>query len=307
MRRLPPLNAVRAFEAAARHLNFNRAAEELHVTPSAVSHQIRGLEEFLGVPLFRREGRQVALTPEAENYLLAVREGLERIAAATERLTAAQAAGVLTLSVAPSFATPWLVPRLAAFQLAHPAIEVRLISALDLVDFTRSDVDAAIRYGLGKWPGLRSHRLFAEELVPVASPALRDGSPPLRRPEDLRQATLLHVLWRLGQWRMWLGVAGVSGIDAERGPKFQTTPLALEAAMAGQGVAIADPRLVAENLKSGRLVTLFDVVLPSESAYYFVYPETRADSPAIAAFRDWLLAEVAASAREGGLTPADSV
>lgn len=295
MRRLPPLNAIRMFEAAARYLNFNRAAGELHVTPSAVSHQIRLLEKFLGVKLFLRQSRQVALTPQGENYLAAIHEALERIGAATERATATGAAGPLTLSVAPAFASPWLVPRLAGFQLAHPDIEVRLISSLDLVDFTQSDVDVAVRYGLGHWLGLRSHRLFSEELVSLCSPGLRKGPPVLRRPADLRSATLLHVLSRMGQWRTWLALAGVKGIEAEQGPKFHTTPLALEAAVASQGVVIADRRLVTPYIESGRLVVLFDAPLPSESAYYLVYPEERAGNPRVAAFRKWLLSEVASA------------
>ncbi len=300
MRRLPPLNAIRMFEAAARRLNFQRAATELHVTPSAVSHQIRLLEKFLGVPLFRRQGRQVALTPRGESYLAVIHEALERISAATERLTSPGALRTLTASVAPAFASPWLIPRLAGFQLIHPDIEVRLISSLEFADFTASDVDAAVRYGLGRWPGLRSHRLFSEELVPVCAPALRKGAQALRRPADLRTATLLHVLSRLGQWRTWLTLAKVKGVEAEQGPKFQTTPLALEAAVAGQGVAIADRRLVEPYLTSRRLAVLFDVPLPSASAYYLVYPESRANDPRIEAFRDWLLEEVKDS---GGSEP----
>jgi LysR family glycine cleavage system transcriptional activator len=182
MRRLPPLNALRFFEAAARHSSFLHAAKELHVTASAISHQIRTLEEFVGTPLFRRDGRQVLLTHEGENYLQAVREGLALLAAATDRLVAPRSSGILTLSVAPAFATPWLVPRLAAFQLKHPDIEVRLISSLDLVDFSKSDVDAAIRYGAGRWPGLQSHRLFSDDLVPVASHP-SEGSRTLQTPQ----------------------------------------------------------------------------------------------------------------------------
>jgi LysR family glycine cleavage system transcriptional activator len=292
MRRLPPLNALRFFEAAARHSSFLRAAKELHVTASAISHQIRALEEFVGIPLFHRDGRQVLLTQEGETYLQAVREGLALLAAATDRIVAPLSGGVLTLSVAPSFATPWLVPRLAGFQIKHPDLEVRLISSLDLVDFSKSDVDAAIRYGTGGWPGLRSHRLFSEELIPVASPAFRNRHKRLRTPADLAQVTLLHVLPRLGQWRMWFAAAGVVGVDAEKGPKFQTTPLALEAALAGHGVAIADRGLIAEYLRSSRLVALFELPLPSERAYYLVYPEGRSGNPAIDAFREWLLAEI---------------
>jgi LysR family transcriptional regulator, glycine cleavage system transcriptional activator len=291
MRRLPPLNTLLSFESAARHASFQRAAKELHVTASAVSHQIKALEKFLDVALFRRGGRQVQLTREGENYLVAVREGLKLIATATERIHATRAGGVLTLSVAPSFASPWLVPRLAGFQLDHPELEVRLTSSIDLVDFAKSDVDAAVRYGAGRWPGLNSCRLFSEELIPVASPQLRIGKKRLLKPTDLRQATLLHVMSRLGQWRMWLAAAGITDIDAERGPRFHSTPLALEAAIAGHGVAIADRGLIANHIRSGELIALFDIVLPTEFAYYLVYPKGREDDPNIAVFRQWLLAE----------------
>ncbi len=295
IRRLPPLNSLRSFEAAARHASFLRAARELHVTPSAISHQIRALEKFLGVELFRRDGRQVQLTREGENYLQAVREGLMLIAAATGRIGSSRPGGVLTLSVAPAFATPWLAPRLAGFQLQHPELEVRHSSSIELVDLRKSDVDAAVRYGAGRWPGLRSHRLFAEELIPVASPRLRLGRKRLRKPADLHEAPLLHVMSRLGEWRMWLSAAGVADVDVERGPKFHTTPLALEAAIAGNGVAIADRRLVADHLRGGRLVAPFDIVLPREFAYYLVYPQSRVGDPNIAVFREWLLGEIAES------------
>jgi len=297
-RRLPPLNSLRTFESAARHASFLRAARELHVTPSAISHQIRALEKFLGVALFRRDGRQVQLTREGENYLQGVREGLTLIAAATGRIASSRAGGVLTLSVAPSFANPWLAPRLAGFQLQHPELEVRLSSSIEVVDFKKSDVDAAVRYGAGRWPGLESHRLFAEELVPVASPKLRVGKKRLRKPADLRGATLLQVMQRLGEWRVWLTAAGVSDIDSVGGPKFHTTPLALEAAIAGHGVAIADRTLVADYLRSGKLIAPFDLVLPREYAYYLVYPQSRANDPNISVFREWLLAEAAAGGPE---------
>ncbi len=295
IRRLPPLNSLRSFEAAARHASFLRAARELNVTPSAISHQIRALEKFLGVALFHRDGRQVQLTREGEHYLQAVREGLTLIAAASGRIDRSRPGGVLTLSIAPAFATPWLAPRLAGFQLQHPELEVRHSSSMELVDFKKSDVDAAVRYGAGRWPGLRSHRLFAEALMPVASPRLRLGRKRLRKPADLREATLLHVMSRLGEWRMWLSAAGVTDVDAERGPKFHTTPLALEAAIAGHGVAIADRRLVADHLRGGRLVAPFDIVLPREFAYYLVYPQSRGSDPNIAVFREWLLVEAAES------------
>ncbi len=301
MRRLPPLNAVHTFEAAARHLSFHRAAEELHVTPSAVSHQVRALEEFLGVRLFNRLARQVVLTTEGQIYLPPVRAALDQIHSATERVAAAKDRGPLTMSVSPTFATGWLVPRLSRFQVAHPSIEVRLNlvrSTTEPADFSRSDVDLVIRYGNQDNPGLRSIRLIVEELLPVCSPALLDAPTPLRRPQDLRHVTLLHALPRVDQWRQWLTAAGVGGVNAERGPKFHNTPLTLEGAIAGMGVALADRRLVARELKSGRLVAPFDITLPSESAYYLIYPQEREDNPNIAAFRDWLLGEVARSRDE---------
>lgn len=300
MRRIPPLSAVQTFEAAARHLSFQRAAQELHVTPSAVSHQVRSLEQFLGTRLFRRLTRQVVLTPEGQAYLPAIRTALDQIQTATARITASRSGGPLTMSVAPTFATGWLVPRLPHFQVAHPSIEVRI--SLDRstthVDFTHSDVDLAIHYGEIKQAGLRNHRLITEELVPVCSPALLEGDRALKQPDDLTHATLLHALPRLGQWHMWLSAAGIIGVDAERGPKFHNTPLTLQAAAAGMGVALTDRRLVAKELEGGRLVIPFEIVRPGKSAYYLVYPQDRADNGKLAAFREWLLTEVG-KVREG--------
>jgi len=291
MKRLPPLNAVRTFEAAGRHLSFNAAADELAITPSAVSHQIRALEEHLGIKLFSRERRQVRLTEEGQAFLPDVRAGLERIAEATERVTSG-AEGPLTMSLAPSFAVRWLMPRLPGFQAAYPEIEVRMISVVDSVDFTVSDVDVAVRFGLGGWPGLTAHRLLSEELVPVCSPALLKGEAKLERPQDLAAFTLLHASSRMGEWRMWLSAAGVTGIDPERGPKFHNVALALTAAESAMGVAIADRGMLAGDIEAGRLVAPIDFELPSESAYYLVYPVANGDRPKIAAFRDWLLEEV---------------
>ena len=298
MRRLPPLNAVQTFEAAARHLSFQRAAQELHVTPSAVSHQIRALEEFLGVRLFIQRARRVSLTTEGQAYLPPIRAALDQVRAATERIATGREAGPLTMNVSPSFAAGWLVPRLARFQIAQPSIEVRLNlvrSAEVLVDFARSDVDLAIRHGDVDRPGLQKHRLIAEELVPVCSPALLHGERALKQPEDLKQSTLLHALPRLDEWQLWLEAAGIKGVNAQRGPKFHNTPLTIEAAVAGMGVALSDPRLVAEELESGRLVIPFDIALTGDSAYYLIYPQERRDHPKLVAFREWLLAEVSKS------------
>lgn len=295
MRRLPPLHAVQTFEAAARHLSFQRAAAELHVTPSAVSHQIRALEDFLGTRLFERRGRHVLLTPEGQTYLPAVRAALNQIQAATERVAATRGVGPLTMGVVAPFAMGWLVPRLPDFQRAYADVEVRLslITSADPIDFGRSDLDLVIRFGALEQAGVRNHRLINEELVPVCSPALLQRRP-LQRPEDLREATRLHVLPRLDRWRRWLSLAGVSEAHAERGPKFDNTPLALEAAEAGLGVAIADRHLVAGEIADGRLVIPFDIRLPGRGAYYLAYPEEHAEKPKIVAFREWILRELAA-------------
>lgn len=294
MARLPPLNAVRVFEAAARLGSFNHAAEELHVTPSAVSHQVRALEEYLGVKLFRRLTRQVRLTSEGRLYLGPVRDALEQIRLATEQIARDRYSGPLTISAAPSFTVGWLMPRLSEFQLAHPDIEVRLNASVELVDLTRSDVDVGIRSGSRAWPGLRAHRLMAEELVPVCSPRLLEPAGALGKPADLVGATLLHELPRMGQWRSWLSVAGVQHPDPDRGPKFQNQVLAVEAAVAGMGVALANRRFVESRLREGRLVVPFEADFASECVYYLVYPEARAEQPKIAAFRDWLLEAAAA-------------
>ena len=223
---LPPPNAVRAFEAAARHQSFNRAAKELHVTPSAISHQISSLEAFLKVQLFDRMTRQVELTSEGQSYLPPLREALDKINTATEQLRSKTRTTPLTMSAVPAFTSRWLVPWLPAFQIAHPEIEVRLITTVEMVDFSRSDVDLAIRRGSWSWPGLESHYLMTVRLVPVCSPALIEKKP-LRRPEDLRDHTLLDVLPVFGEWRAWLDAVGVTDIDADHGPKFLDYLLAL--------------------------------------------------------------------------------
>ena len=289
MNRFPPLKALRVFEAAARTESFNLAAEALNVTPSAVSHQVKSLEGYLGVRLFQRRSRQVVLTPEGRSYLVPIRNALEEIRIATEQLRRGETTGTLTLSSAPSFAVGWLMPRLPQFQLEHPEIEVRLTSSVELVDFTGSDVDVAIRTGKGTWPKLRGHRLMAEELIPVCSPALSRQGRGLRRPEDLREATLIHELARLGQWRSWLAAVGVEGVDAERGPKLQGATMVVEAAVAGLGVAIASRSMLEKHLEDGRLVVPFDVEVPTESAYYLAYPEERENNAKIIGFKDWIL------------------
>ena len=292
-RRLPPLNALRAFEAAARHLSFTRAADELHVTQTAISHQIKALEERLGVRLFRRLPRGLLLTEEAQRYLPPVRDAFDRIAAATEQLAAGGSGGRLTVSVLPSFAAKWLVPRLGRFRAAHPDLDLRISASSQLVDFARDDVDIAIRMGRGRYPGLRVDRLFGESMVPVCAPELLSGPHPLRRPEDLRHHVLLHDDDHTG-WQLWLELAGVEGVDPRRGPIFTDSAMVVQAAAEGQGVALARRVLAAGDLAAGRLVQPFEVSVPHDLAYYLVSPEATAEQPRIRAFRAWLLAEAEA-------------
>jgi LysR family glycine cleavage system transcriptional activator len=297
--RLPPLNALRAFEAAARHLSFTKAAAELLVTQAAISHQIKALEDHLGCRLFRRIGRTLLLTDEGQALLPHVHGAFEELAAGLRRLEHCRAAGVLTLSVMPSLAATWLVPRLRDFRARHPEIELHLSATDLLVDFERDPIDAAIRYGLGSWPGVRAERLFAAPLIPVCSPALLTGPPPLQIPADLAAHTLLHAVNSLDEWRMWLLGAGASTIEPERGLRFATSALALQAAVAGMGVAIGRPPLIAEDLAAGRLVAPFAFELPSDCGYYLATPAARQDPPKVQALRRWLLAAAAAEVLPG--------
>ena len=242
--------------------------------------------------MFRRLNRRVALTDEGAAYLPAVSAALDQIAVATDRVAAAGNAGPLTMSLAPSFAVRWLVPRLPSFQQAHPEIEVRVISTIKSSDFETTDIDVAVRFGTGDWPGLEAFLILREELVPVCSPALLDKDHPLEKPEDLANFNLIQTQSRAGEWRQWLTAAGVTGVDAERGPHFQHVGLAINAAEAGVGVAIADRGMLETELATGRLVAPIDFEITHDSAFYLVYPTSYADRPKVAAFRDWLLAEI---------------
>lgn len=300
---LPSLNGLRAFEAAARHLSFTAAAEELHVTQTAISHQIRRLEDQLGRRLFARGHRSLMLTPDAEAYLPAVRAAFEDLRQATARLQRLGRDDVLTVSTTASLAAKWLVTRVAAFQDAHPGIEVRITTSSQLVDFRRDQVDMAVRYGRGIWPGLRAAWLMAEDIFPVCSPALLRGMKPLRRPEDLAQHTLLHVTTSREDWQMWLTAAGLPRSIAERrGLTFDQSFMAMQAAIEGLGVALGRSRFVETDIAAGRLVAPFDVRLPTDAGYYVVAPEHTAETTRIALFRDWLISSTRpeASAPEAG-------
>ena len=295
-RRLPPLNALKSFEAAARHESFTRAAEELCVTQGAVSHQVKALEDELGVRLFARERQRLAITEAGRDYLAVVRDALDRIALGTERLLQRQNAGVLTVSTSPDFAAKWLVSRLGAFVETHPEIDLRISASLHHVDFAREDVDLAVRHGDGRWPGLDAVRLTAEELFPVCSPAL---AAKLKKPSDLRKVSLLHLEGRQG-WTTWLDAAGVDAAGLSHGPSFNRASMLIDAAVDGQGVALARTTLAAADLINGRLVRPLTIALRVPNTYWIVCPQATAALPKIKTFRAWLLAQAAADARRMG-------
>ncbi len=295
-RRLPPLNAIRAFEAAARHLSFTKAAQELFVTQAAISHQIKGLEESLGVQLFRRFNRRLMLTDAGQAYLPPLRTAFDQIAGATDRLHAADETGSLKLSVLPSFAAKWLLPRLSCFRAEHPEIDVLVSATGELADFGRDGVDIAIRYGRGDYPGLTVEHLMDDVVFPVCSPKLLETGPPLREPADLKHHTLLHdptTAKESKDWDSWLKIAGVTGVDTSRGPGFTDASLVIQAAVEGQGVALGRSALTAIDLDAGRLVQPFGPSVPSQFRYFVVFPPSGAERPKVAAFRDWLFAEAA--------------
>jgi LysR family glycine cleavage system transcriptional activator len=266
------LNALRAFEAAARHLSFTKAAAELHVTQAAISHQIKTLEEHLGVPRFQR--RQ-----------------------AVDGLRALQTDNVLSVTTSPSFAAKWLVPRLERFRAANPEFDVRIDASTQLVDFTRERIDVGIRYGGGSYAGLTSEMLFGTEVFPVCSPRLRKGPQALRTPADLKGHTLLHTEWLARDeepdWRMWLLAAGAPEVDWTRGPQFNDASLAIQAAIEGQGVALGRDALVAADLRAGRLVRPFRLSVAGRFRYHLVHLPTALKRPKVTIFRDWILGEAA--------------
>jgi LysR family transcriptional regulator, glycine cleavage system transcriptional activator len=298
-RRLPPLSSLRAFEAAARHLSFTRAAAELHVTQAAVSHQVKALEDWLGLKLFRRQNRNVFLTEAGQAYLPAVREAFDGLAEATRRLRQRDGQGKLVVSVTLSFAAKWLMPRLGRFRRLHPEIEFMIDATDRIVDLGREEVDVALRYGAGSWPGLVARPLLKEELFPVCSPALAAS---LKRPADLAKHTLLHDEMRQ-DWRMWLLAAGVKGVDPTRGPTFTNSAMCVQAAIDGEGVVLGRSALVAADLAAGRLVRPFAVRLPTEYAYYVVHTPRAGELPRVKAFVEWLLAEAAEAERSAGGRP----
>jgi LysR family glycine cleavage system transcriptional activator len=319
--RLPPLNALRVFEAAARHLSFKEAANELHITQAAVSHQVKSLEEYLGVDLFRRSGRGVQLTEAARACLPKLREGFDALAAAVELIRERGGEAELVITAPPVFTARWLMPRLADFSQREPKIELRVFASSKMVDAGALDSTALIgdldlrtessevqiHLGAGHYPGHRADRLFGVAMAAVASPALVKNEPGMKTPADLAHHTLLHddameIVAGGNAWQKWLEAAGVAErVEASRGPRFSSNILSLEAASQKLGVALALRPLVDADLASGRLCAPFDIEVKAQSAYYLVCPEVIADRPAVAAFRKWLLAQAANSGSEPDL------
>jgi LysR family glycine cleavage system transcriptional activator len=295
-RRLPPLNALRAFEAGARHLSFTKAAQELHVTQAAVSHQVKLLEEDLGVSLFRRMTRKLALTEEGRALMRVAGEAPDAIAGEAARLRDAPGGRTLSLSLIPTFGVKWLAQRLGRFWALHPDIDLRLHHSIHLVDFARDEVDAAVRWGGGAWPGVEAVYLMRAGLVPVCSPALCKGPPALNVPDDLRHHTLLHERDYV-DWAQWLAVAGAREVEARRGPIIDDPSVLHQAAIDGQGVALESESIVRADLEARRLVKPFDVDLDRDNAYYLVAPPRHFERPNVQAFRDFLLAELAETTR----------
>ena len=297
LRRLPPLNGLKAFEAAARHESFTRAAEELFVTQGAVSHQVKALEAELGVKLFNRERQRLVITEAGRQYLTILRDAFDRIAVGTERILQRQTSGALTVSSSPDFAAKWLVNRLGRFAEEHPSIDLRVSATLHHVDFAREDVDLAVRHGDGNWPGLDVVRLSPEELFPVCSPKLLVGNKRLRKPADVVKFPLIHVDDRK-DWANWLDLAGVRGTELAHGPVLNRVSMAIDAAIDGQGIVLARTTLAATDLIAGRLLRPFAEDLRLSKTYWIICPRATTTLPKIMTFRNWLLAEAASDMRQ---------
>lgn len=295
MSSLPPLSALRAFEVAARHSSFTRAAEELCVTQSAISRQIRVLEDMLGVTLFERRHRAVVLTSEGENYRREVSAAFARLEQATRRLSRRHEREVLNIRAYTTFAMRWLIPRLTRFHSLYPDIRVHLTASLQPLDFASSDIHGAIRAGFGEWP-CRADRLCETYISPVCTPELQQGPEPLKAPLDLAHVTLLHSLGRPTDWSVWFGAVGMPEIDLNSGHRFESSSMAYQAAHLGLGVAIGQKFLVDDDLKAGLLVMPFDLLVHLKETYYFLSSPRYVGVPMLEAFREWMLAEASTNA-----------
>ncbi len=299
-RRLPPLNSLKAFEAAARNLSFTKAAEELFVTQAAISHQIKLLEEHLSIKLFMRRNRSLLLTEEGQSYYLDIKDIFANLYEATEKLLTRGAKGSISIALTPSFAIQWLIPRLSEFSKVHPDIDVK-IKAVDFEENSLTDdVDVAIYYGMGNWPNVQADKLHTEFFIPVCSPLLLAGEHPIQIPADLKHHTLLHDMTR-NNWNEWIKQANLKDINVNQGPIFSHSSMVLQAAIHGQGVALGHNILAKPEIESGRLITPFNQILMSKKSYYLVCREAQIDSAKINTFRNWLLEEVRQEQEEMGI------
>ena len=293
---LPPLNSLRAFEAVGRYLSFSKAADELNVTPGAISQQVRGLEDFLEIKLFKRRNRSIVLTDSGQVFLPLLSDGFAGISAAVDSVRRSQGDEPLTISAAPSFTAKWLIPRLCKFQALHPEIDVRIDASSRLVDFAREDIDVGIRFGTGEVEGLDSIYLFSYDLIPVCSPDLMHEGKAVHDLSDIRHHTLLHSQDTdfdpsFPDWAMWLATAGVDDVDASRGMFFSQGEMVIEAAIEGQGIALGASVMVAGAIESGRLVQPFETRLPVRLSFHLITTRQKWGNPKISAFRQWILDE----------------
>lgn len=302
MRQLPPLNSIRAFEATARHLSFTKAADELNVTAGAISQQVKSLEEYLGIQLFRRKNRQITLTQEARIGLANLSDGLDKLAEGIGAIRDFQTNQPLTITLPPTFAARWLMPRLKSFQKAHPEINVRIDASYRLVDIINEDIDAAIRFGTGEYAGLDSDFLFPQEIILVCSPALLEHGPKLEKPEDLENFSLLHCDFNLSpssqtqpDWDMWFAMVGMDNVDPSQEIYFAQHDLLVQAAIEGQGVALVASVSASNALQEGLLIQPLKSPISLDDSFYFICAKEKSGLPRVQAFRKWLLKEV-----EGG-------
>ncbi|MEO5701937.1 MAG: transcriptional regulator GcvA [Casimicrobiaceae bacterium] len=290
--RLPAMQALRAFEAVARTGSLSRAGEALHLTHGAISHQVKALEEELGVRLVERAGRGIRLTDEGERFATRVRGALAEIGAAMSEIVNQKNPRQLTVSVVPSFAARWLLPRMRKFMNEHPEIDIDVRATLNLADFRRDDVDVAVRYGMGSWPGLTAQLLMEDAFSPVCSPHLPQGVP--AQPQDMARYTLLRS--EDEYWEPWFRAAGLPWPEPTRGPTFNDSAHMLQAAAEGQGIALGRSSLTSMDLLNGTLVQPFPITVPSDRKFYLVYPPSFSASPKLAVFRTWLVGEISGMA-----------
>jgi LysR family glycine cleavage system transcriptional activator len=293
---MPPLNALKAFESAGRHMSFTEAAKELHVTPAAISHQIKTLESYLGAKLFHRKNRSLELTAAGQACLPGLRKGFDHLGAAIERIQSTVTIEPLLISAPPIFGAKWLVPRISEFSVQHPELQVRIDPLQKISALEGPETDVAVRFGRGRYPGLRAQRLMSQEVFPICSPELLRGKHPLMSPTDLRWHTLIHFDptfydpdWP--RWEKWLRAASVTDIDVSIGPRFSSPNFTIQAVLQGQGVALAVSLMADELVAQGQLVKLFDVNYPGNYGYYGVVSEEKVEESRVSAFWEWLISE----------------